>query len=207
MKTPTELETAVREYQSGNREAFDKVYEMSHRYLYVCIEHLVRDEDAAKDLLQETYLDITRNISQLRSPEDFLSWAASIARHRCCAYFKKADKWILTNEGEDGQELIASVADDEAFIPESILQDREKRRLIREIIDGLSDMQRLCVIAYYYQERRQEEIAEELGIPVNTVKSHLNRAKAKIKQEILALEKEKDTKLYTLAPLDRKSVV
>lgn len=200
MKTPTELEAAVREYQSGNREAFDKVYEMSHRYLYVCIEHLVRDEDAAKDLLQETYLDITRNISQLRSPEDFLSWAASIARHRCCAYFKKADKWTLTNEGEDGQELIASVADDEAFIPESILQDREKRRLIREIIDGLSDMQRLCVIAYYYQERRQEEIAEELGIPVNTVKSHLNRAKAKIKQEILALEKEKDTKLYTLAP-------
>lgn len=200
MKTPTELEAAVRAYQSGNREAFDKVYEMSHRYLYVCIEHLVRDEDAAKDLLQETYLDITRNISQLRSPEDFLSWAAAIARHRCCAYFKKADKWILTKEGEDGQELIASIADDEAFIPESILQDREKRRLIREIIDGLSDMQRLCVIAYYYQERRQEEIAEELGIPVNTVKSHLNRAKAKIKQEILALEKEKDTKLYTLAP-------
>lgn len=200
MKTPAELETAVREYQRGNREEFDKVYEMSYRYLYVCIEHLVRDEDAAKDLLQETYLDITRNISQLRSPEDFLSWAASIARRRCCAYFKRADKWILVNEGEDGQEMIASVADDEAFIPESILQDREKRRLIREIIDGLSDMQRLCVIAYYYQERKQEEIAEELGIPINTVKSHLNRAKAKIKQEILALEKEKDTKLYTLAP-------
>lgn len=200
MKTPVELEAAVREYQSGNREEFDKVYELSHRYLYVCIEHLVRNEDAAKDLLQETYLDITKNILQLRDPEDFLSWAAAIARRRCYAYFKMADKWILSNEGEDGQELIASVADDEAFIPESILQDMEKRRLIREIIDGLSDMQRLCVIAYYYQERKQEEIAEELGIPINTVKSHLNRAKAKIRQEVLALEKEKDTKLYTLAP-------
>lgn len=200
MKTPAELEAAAREYQSGNREEFDKVYELSHRYLYVCIEHLVKDEEAAKDILQETYLDITRNISQMREPEDFLSWAAAIARRRCYAYFKKADKWILSNEGEDGEEYIAGVADDEAFIPESILQDMEKRRLIREIIDGLSDMQRLCVIAYYYQERKQEEIAEELGIPVNTVKSHLNRAKAKIKQEVLALEKEKDTKLYTLAP-------
>ncbi len=200
MKTPAELETAVREYQSGNREAFDKVYELSHRYLYVCIEHLVRNEDTAKDLLQETYLDITGNISQLRNPQDFLSWAATIARRRCYAYFNREEKWFLSNEGEDGQELIASVADDEAFIPESILQDMEKRRLIWEIIDGLSDMQRLCVIAYYYQERKQEEIAEELGIPINTVKSHLNRAKAKIKQEVLALEKEKDTKLYTLAP-------
>lgn len=200
MKTPVELEAAVREYQSGNREEFDKVYELSHRYLYVCIEHLVGNEDAAKDLLQETYLDITRNILQLRDPEDFLSWAAAIARRRCYAYFNKEDKWILSDAGEDGQELLAAVADDEAFIPESILQDMEKRRLIREIIDGLSDMQRLCVIAYYYQERKQEEIAEELGIPINTVKSHLNRAKAKIRQEVLALEKEKDTKLYTLAP-------
>lgn len=200
MKTPAELEAAVSNYRNGNREEFDKIYYLSHRYLYVCISHMIKDEDTAKDMLQETYMEIAKGISQLQSTEDFLSWAAVIARRKCYAYYNKADRLVLAKEDEDGQEIFDNIADDEAFIPESILQDMEKRRLIREIIDGLSDMQRLCVIAYYYNEQKQDEIAGELGIPVNTVKSHLNRAKAKIKEEILALEREKDTKLYTIAP-------
>ncbi|MCM1297398.1 MAG: sigma-70 family RNA polymerase sigma factor [Muribaculaceae bacterium] len=198
MKTPAELEAAVRAFQNGNQEQFDSVYRLSHRYLYVCISHLVRDEDTAKDMLQETYLEIVKSIRQLQDPADFLGWASVIARRRCYAAFQKEERTVLS--GEEGRELLERVADDDAFVPESILQDLEKRRLLREIIDGLSDMQRLCVIAYYYSEKKQEEIAEELGIPVNTVKSHLNRAKAKIKAEVLALEREKDTRLYTLAP-------
>ena len=199
MKAPVELEAAINRYKNGNREAFDEVYNLSHKYLYVCILHIVKEEDTAKDMLQETYLEISRSISQLKNAEDFLSWAAVIARRKCFAYFNKSDKFVLSGEDAE-QDLLENIADDEAFIPEFLMQDMEKRRLIREIIDGLSDMQRLCVIGYYYYEQKQEEIAEELGIPVNTVKSHLNRAKAKIREEVLTLEREKDTKLYALAP-------
>ena len=119
------------------------------------------------DMLQETYLEISRSIGQLNRTEDFLSWAAMIGNRKCFAYLKKTNRMVLV--GTDGEEEEAdyfeSIADDESFIPESILQDREKQRLMREIIDGLSDMQRLCVIGYYYNEEKQEQIAEELGIP------------------------------------------
>ena len=61
-------------------------------------------------------------------------------------------------------------------------------------------MQKLCIIAYYFHEKKQSEIAEELRIPENTVKTNLSRAKQKIKDGVLDLEKKEGTRLYSVAP-------
>ena len=154
MKTTKELEDAVRQYQNGDTVSFDRIYELSYRYLYTCVIHVVKDEEIAADMLQETYLEISRNISQLKSAEDFLSWASTIGNRKCYAYLKKQrDVLVRSDNDQDGdaQDFFESIADDEAFIPEAILQDREKQRLVQKIIDGLSDMQRLCIIGFYYR--------------------------------------------------------
>lgn len=203
MKTSTELRQAVEAYQNGETEKFNEVYELSSRYLYTCIIHVVKNEDAAQDMLQETYIEVVKNIHQLKSAEDFLSWAAVIANRKCFAYLKKQRDVVLNDSGseeENETDYFENLADDVAMIPEEIMQDKEKQRLIREIIDGLTEMQRLCVIGFYYNEQSQESIATELGIPVNTVKSHLNRAKGKIKEGVEELNVKKGTKLYTIAP-------
>lgn len=201
MRTTKELENAVREYQKGKSEYFDQIYEMSYGYLYTCVIHIVKNEETAMDMLQETYMEISRSILQLKEPEKFLSWAAMIGKRKCFAYLKKENYMLASElEGEDGEEFFDTVSDSEELIPESILQDQEKQRLVREIIDGLSSIQRLCIIGFYYNGEKQEEIAEELGIPVNTVKSHINRAKAKIKAEVIELDEKKGTRLYAMAP-------
>lgn len=200
MKTPELLAEAVRRYRAGDKESFNEIYEASYRYLYICIANVVRDEEATMDMLQETYLEISKSIGQLRQDEDFLSWAAVIANRKCFSYLKKNREILLEQRENEGEEFFETIPDDELFIPESIFQDREKRKLIREIIDGLSDMQRLCVICYYYNEMTQEQIAEELQIPLNTVKSHLSRAKQKIKDEIIEMDEKKGTRLYSIAP-------
>lgn len=209
MKTSPELQKAVAEYQKGSVDAFNTVYEQSYKYLHTCVIHVVKNEDTAMDMLQETYLEISKSISQLKSTEDFLSWAAMIANRKCFAHLKKQKDILLDGSGlsegdsdsaDSVTDYFENIADSEEFIPETVLQDREKQRLIKEIIDGLNDMQRLCVIGFYYNEQKQEEIAEELGIPVNTVKSHLNRAKAKIKEAVVELDVKKGTRLYSFAP-------
>lgn len=203
MKTTKELEDAVREYQNGNTDSFDRIYELSYGYLYTCVIHVVKDEEAAEDMLQETYLEISRNLSQLKNAGDFLSWASTIGNRKCYAYLKKQRDVLVRSDGVqngDAQDFFEAIADDEAFIPETILQDREKQRLVQEIIDGLSDMQRLCIIGFYYRGQSIEAIAQELEIPANTVKSHLSRAKAKIKDAVIVLDREKGTRLYSVAP-------
>lgn len=203
MKATFELINAVDTYKNGDREMFSQIYELSNRYLYVCIMHIVKDDEATQDILQETYIEVIKNIHQLKSSEDFLGWASTIANRKCFAYLKKKRDFIL-DYGEENdnteQDFYASVADDEEFIPESILQNREKQRLLREIIDSLSEMQRLCIIAYYYNDKKQETIAEELGIPLSTVKTNLSRAKGKIKEAVIELDEKKGTRIYSLAP-------
>lgn len=193
-----ELIHAVRAYQNGDAEAFNIIYELSYRYLYVCIRNIIGSEDESRDILQNTYMDIAKSIGSLNQVEAFLSWAGVIARRECYAYLKK-NKNIVPIDTDD--EIFGNLEADEEFIPENVMQDKEKQRLIREVIDGLSEMQRLCIIAYYYEGKKQEEIAQELDIPVNSVKSHILRAKAKIKEEVLTIEKEQGTKLYSVAPL------
>lgn len=201
MTTSDELRNYVQRFREGDRAAFEGIYRMSYAYLHTCIMYVVKDEDAAQDMLQETYMEISRNIDQLKELENFLSWAAVIANRKCFAFLKKRNSELLVHEDDwDDKELLEKIVDNEEFIPESLIENQEKKRLIKEIIDGLTDMQRLCVVGFYYNELSQEEIARELGIPLNTVKSHLNRAKAKIKDAVVELDEKKGTRLYALAP-------
>ena len=104
----------------------------------------------------------------------------------------------LLNEEDDSFD---NLSDSDNIIPEEILQSKEKQRLLREIIDTeLTEMQKLCIVAYYYNELKQSEIAKELGIPENTVKTNLSRAKARIKEGVLTLEEKKGIRLYNIAP-------
>lgn len=121
--------------------------------------------DIISDIMQETYVEISRSITQLEN------------------------------------DTFDTLSDSDEIIPETVMQDREKQRLLREIIDNsLTEMQKLCIIAYYFQEQKQSEIANELGIPENTVKTNLSRAKQKIRDGVLELEKKNGTRLYSVAP-------
>lgn len=197
-----ELKQAVIDYKSGREEAFTKLYEESQKYIYVCISKIMKECDSfaevVNDLMQDTYMEISRHISQLENPDSFLNWAGSIATRQCYAYMKKNSRYVLLSDEDDAMEEMAA---DEELIPEILMQDKEKQRLIRKIIDmELSPIQRLCVIAYYFNEQKQSEIACDLGIPENTVKTHLSRAKAKIRESVLELEKKEGTRLYSVAP-------
>lgn len=205
MKTEQHLKEAIDRYKGGDKDSFRIIYDDTYKYLHTCVIHIVKDEDMAQDMIQETYLEICRNILQLNDPEVFYGWAATIANRKCFALMKKQKDFILyddqqDNEDSEGSSSIDNIADDEQFIPESILQDQEKQRLMKDIIDGLPDVQRMCIIGFYYNEQKQEDIAAELGIPVNTVKTHLSRARKKVKEAVIDLDKNKKTRLYSLTP-------
>ncbi|MDE6568681.1 MAG: sigma-70 family RNA polymerase sigma factor, partial [Lachnospiraceae bacterium] len=203
MKPTQNLRQAVISYREGKAEAFTTLYEESSRYIYTCIYKVMQGNDNAQDIIsdimQDTYVEISKNIGQLKDEDSFLSWAGSIATRKCYAWLKKNNRYVLLDEADD---TFDDLADSDDIIPEAVMQSREKQRLVREIIDTrLTQMQKLCIIEYYYNEQKQSEIARELGIPENTVKTNLSRAKAKIKDGVLDIEKKQGTKLYSVAPL------
>ena len=203
MEPTMKLKQAVQSYREGNKQAFTMLYEESSKYVYTCIYKVMGGNDNVQDtvcdIMQDTYVEISKKIGQLGDEASFLSWAGTIATRKCYAWLKKNKKYVLLNEEDD---TFTNLADEDDIIPEGIMQDREKQRMVREIIDTqLTQMQKLCIIAYYYNEQKQSEIAKELGIPENTVKTNLSRARAKIKDGVLDLEKRQGTKLYSVAPV------
>ena len=202
MEISSSLRQAILDYRKGDKEAFTCIYRESEKYLYSCIYKVAKGNDDAYDMtadvMSDTYLEISQKIETLADVEKFLSWAGTIATRKCYAYIKKNKKEILIGEEDT---TFDDLADDDNIIPEEVMQNRESQRLLREIIDNeLNEMQKLCIIGVYYNEQKQSEIAKELGIPENTVKTHLSRAKAKIKAGVEELNIKKGTKLFSVLP-------
>ena len=163
MEPTVKLRQAIKDYKNGNSQAFDVLYNESSKYVYTCIYKVMcgndNTQDAINDIMQDTYVEISRYITQLEDEERFLSWAGTIATRKCYAYLKKSRKYVLLNEEDT---TFDTLADNDNIIPEEIMQDKEKQRLLREIINTeLTEMQKLCIIAYYYNEQKQSEIAQE----------------------------------------------
>lgn len=202
MRISDNLRYALIECEKGNENAFTTLYEESKQYVAACIYKVfsgdVNVQYIMYDIINDTYLEIWQRIGQITDNEKFLSWAGTIATRKCYDYLRKNRKYVLLSEEDT---TFDKLSDSDDIIPESVMQDREKQRLVREIIDKqLSEMEKLCIISYYYNEVSQPEIAKQFEIPENTVKTHLRRAKGKIKLAVLDLEKNKNTKLYSIAP-------
>ena len=85
-------------------------------------------------------------------------------------------------------------------LPDARLADQETARLMNEILQTLSEDQRLVVGMYYYEQMSIKEIAKELNCSENTIKSRLSYGRKKIELQVKELEK-RGTKLYGLAPI------
>ncbi len=199
MSYPT-LTDAVSAFKNGDQSAFQDVYDGSVRYIYYTIVKSVQNRDLADDILQETYIEIYKNISSLKEPEAFKGWSSVIAQNKISRYFRKKSETIFSSEEEMDTVMESMEEDDEAMLPEDAADNRETQRLIMDIINSLPDAQKEAVISFYYNQMSISEIAGAMEVPENTVKTWLSRGKKKIKEEVITLAEKHGTKLYA-APL------
>ncbi len=182
MSCSKELKDAIVRYKIGDEEAFSVIYEESKVYIAACIRNALADnydrEEIILDTMQETYLEISRNIDQLENADSFLNWAAVIAKRKAYALLKKDDRYVLVDENGKFEKQ----EDTNSSLPEDIVIDKEKQEIIREAIDKeLTQDEKDCVVGYYYNDMKQKDIAKQLEMPKNTVVSNIFRAKSKLK--------------------------
>ena len=195
-----ELTQAIARYQNGDMAAFDIIYYNSLPYITKCVLNVLNrtapgaSEELRQDIIQDTYMTIADKLNTLQAPGAFFQWAGQIATHHA------QRTW---NRDLRRQEMEASAEDldyelmDEDFIPEDILENREKQQQIRKLLDELPTNQYLCIVEYFYNGLKETEVAQKLEMPVNTVKTNLSRAKKKLKA-IMEDQQKKGIKLYSM---------
>lgn len=187
----------IESFQKGKKEAFRDIYEESKKYLYATIRNSLRkaeDESVCEDLLQNTYLEIYKGLDQLRAPEAFKGWAASIAHHQVAHYYGNA---VMMEQGQE--EAILNIPESDLdLLPESAMDNKATQELLWEIIDALPVNQKIVIEGYYYNQLSIKELSEAMGVPENTVKTYHRRAKLAIKEGVIELEKKQGVKLRSI---------
>ncbi len=179
MMLSDKLRQAIENYKSGDESAFTIIYEESESYLYKCVKNIVYkgDNEVIRDILQEAYVDISKDINKLDNVDSFLSWAKTIAVRKAYKICGKNDKYVLLDEDENLQNTLI----DDNKLPEEIVIDKEKQKKVRDALNDLNADERACIINYYYNEMKQKDIADKLNISNSAVKVNIFRAKEKIR--------------------------
>ena len=189
MKTIKEL---VLSAKNGNKKAFDKLYKLTSNDVWFTCVSLLKDEENAKDIMQETYITAFLKLNTLKDEEKFCGWLTAIATNKSKNKLKGKVEYQI-----DDEVLIAKTETDELMLPEEYINKAEKRKVLLQIIeDTLSFNQYQVVLMFYFNELSIAEIAQTLEISEGTVKSRLNSSRAKMKTAIEDYEKKSGDKLH-----------
>ena len=173
---------------------FWEIYDQHYSRVRKFILALVKDEWAADDIIQETFLKVQQNIESLRDPSRLSPWIFRIAHNLCQDHFrglKKSRKEESIDQEETGDLKEALIQKGLGIQKE--MEQRQMGECVQNQINLLPESLRTVLVLFDMMEFSHQESAEILGITVKNVKVRLHRARKKLKtilEEKCAFERD-----------------
>ena len=165
---------------AGDQMAYAELMERYRESIYFMLLKMVNNKDDAEDLTIEAFGKAFKRLHQYTPNYAFSTWLFKIATNNCIDFIRKKKKNIFSidKKVEDDEgggvpiDLKSSTLDPE----EHIIKD-QKILLMRKVVEKLKPRYRKLIELRYFKEYSYEEIAQELEIPLGTVKAQLFRAR------------------------------
>lgn len=182
--------------KNGNPKAYEALMDLHKDSLYYMIYKMVHNPYEAEDLTIEAFGKAFKNLSNYTKNYAFSTWLYSIAANNCIDYLRKKRLDLVliddTIETENGTKQPYLNIPDDVLTPEEKLCKKEGEMLLKQYINLLKPSYRELIEMRYFQELSYEEMAEQLQIPLGTVKNKLFKAKNKL-QTIIREHQFKET--------------
>lgn len=169
----------IEQIQSGSNEAFEDLYRLTSPKAYFVALQILKNEQDAEDILQETYIKVLEKIGEIDPSQSFMGWLYRVVSNKSKNLLKKRN--VLAFESYEDETFEEIPDDGTEFSPEENLDQGETCREVMAAIDELSDEKRVCIIMKYFGEMTVSEIAESLEVPESTVKNRLYSARKDLK--------------------------
>ena len=188
--------------KAHDKEALTQLYNLSSQAVYRSVRGMVRDEDLALDIQQNTYLKAFSHLDQLRDAAVFIPWIRRIAVNEAKLELRKNKAVLFSDLHSDEDDAAEPELPDSSpeGSPELALDRKETARQMHEILDGLPDGQRMVVSMYYYEQIPIKDIAKMLDVSEGAVKTQLHCGRKKIESAVRKLEK-RGVKLLGMSPV------
>lgn len=172
--------------QQGDHDAFAALVNEHQRYVYNLALRVLRDENEALDLAQETFVRAWSALPNFRGQSKFRTWLYRIVTNLCYNRLPGLRR-SLNALGDDVVEEIPD-PDSKSGNPARKLEMQELREHLRQAVDDLDERYRLLITLRYQDELSYDEIASTLNLPLGTVKTGLFRAKERLRRALEAYE-------------------
>lgn len=172
-------EKYVEDALKGDQRAYQKLTEKYRRPLQYHVNKMVKESEQVEDLVQEAFIKAFKNLDSYNSSYAFSTWLYRITTNHTIDYLRKKklkttsiDKPIKTREGEMSFEL----PDEHAETDRKIIR-KQRKKIITHAIENLPEKYRQVIEMRHIEELSYQEIADELDLPLGTVKAHIFRAR------------------------------
>lgn len=176
-------EKLLEAYRSGNAACLRPLMERHEGDLMRFLTRLMGDRSAAEDVFQETFLQIHRSASTFDTSRRFRPWLFTIAANKARDFLRKRNRQrsmeVSTPVGGDGERpSIVDLMEIDVPSPDSAMDERERDEKVQIALNNLSPTMREILLLAYFQRLSYAQMAEDLNIPLGTVKSRLHAAVA-----------------------------
>ncbi len=172
----------------NDMSAWEELVKENERIVYHIAYRMMQNEEEAKDISQEIFLKVYRNLKNFDGKSAFSTWIYRIAVNTCIdALRKNKGKQTISMEEtiETGQTTLQHQMADQTDMPEQVYLIKEKQLEIAKIIQCLSPEHRAMILMRDMEDMTYGEIAESLSLSLGTVKSRIARAREQFKKEFL----------------------
>lgn len=207
METDFDYIDCIEKVKQHDDSASESLYRFTFPIAQKQVAFFVHNRQDQEDLLQTIFIKIFEQLHTLKEPRKYPGWAKMIARNTCMDYGRHLKlennliqwKTTVSDDEEEGMDQLAVPTYSREFNPEAHIDAETTKELIDQILDGLSDKQRM-VILLWMKQYKESEIAEKLDMPIGSVRTNCRRGKAVIEKKVIELEKQ-GTKLYSMSPI------
>ena len=173
----------VNQFLTGNENAFTTLVKKYQKSVHALAWRKIGDFHIAEELTQDTFLKAYQKLATLKNPTQFAGWLYVIADRICIDWHRKQKPPIESLETTSGEEIDGSSYrhyEDEQREEASV---EHRRRRVRNLLEKLPESERTVVTLHYLGEMTSKAIGEFLGVSPNTVKSRLQRARNRLKEQ------------------------
>lgn len=177
---PDAEQILIQRAQRGDQDAFAGLVTEHERFVYHLALRVLKNEEEALDLAQETFVRAWTALPNFRGQSQFRTWLYRIVTNLCYNRLPKLRRSLI----ELGDDVIAEIPEAEinSGNPAQGVESRELRSHLHQAIDHLDENYRLLISLRYQSELSYEEIATTLNLPLGTVKNGLFRARAQLRR-------------------------
>ncbi len=178
--TPLNESPIIEAAKGGDMAAFEALLYAYEKRIFNYILRIIQHKEDAEDLTQETFVKVYKHLHSFDSSKNFKTWLYTIATNTVYDHLRRRRRarelFIIDNPDN----AFETIDEDDAY------KEIEDREVVGKALNGLKPLHQVILMMYYKDECTYEEIANHLHIPLNTMKTHLYRAKQALKERLQA---------------------